>query len=84
MYVPKEDQTGEWDQISSKLDIEERIIKQNRKHLQKAGETPFAHGECYQQLRSAGREKIMKEILDGETDWAHPMEEADAWLNHLK
>ena len=59
-------------------------LRENRAHLQKAGETPFAHGDYYEQLRGPSRDNVMEDILTGETEWAHPMEEVDAWIEHLK
>ena len=84
VYVPSDTTKGEWEMKSTKEEIEETIITQNCNHLQKAGETPFAHGEYYERLNDkTTREQAMTKILKGETEWAHPMDKVDGWLEHL-
>lgn len=87
VYVPNEHdpEGGSWTGLSGKAEIEESLIKQNVDHLQKAGETPFAHGERYESLRNEFvRDDIMDDLLTGETDWTHPIEEVDKWIRELE
>ena len=64
--------------ISGKTELESKIIEQNVQHLKKAGETPFAHGQFYEELRNEfTREDTIKSLLEGDTDWKHPLNEAN-------
>ena len=85
VYVPAKNKPGSWTMLAERKEVEQAIIDQNRSHLNEAGETPFAHGAHYKQLTDEKNGlSVMKEILDGETDWAHPMDKVDGWLDHLK
>ena len=86
VYVPDEkSDDGPWKMLSTKEEMEEAIIKQNVSHLEKAGETPFAHGEKYESLLNEfERDDVFEELLTGTSDWTHPVTEVEEWIKELK
>ena len=79
-----EDGTEKWTSMTNRKEIEKSIMEHKINHLGKAEEKPFAHGEPYQELRNKiNRENIVREIINGTTEWRHPMKEVECWIKNL-
>lgn len=86
LHVPKETTTGqEWDMISSKKEMEEKIIEQNKSHLSKSEGTPFGSGELFNLIHDKQkRGAAIESLLRGTSGWKHQMQEVEEFIEDLR